>query len=104
LIDRFGVRGGSGELRSDDCPRDVNRIGEDLSPDERRRNIANAPGMPAIDASTRVRRFKCAFLKQDRAAGAVRQDQGDRIPGAPSDRFARQNSPCASNRMAAGFG
>jgi hypothetical protein len=44
----------------------------------------------AVDARARAVRFERAFIKQDRAAGAVRQDQRDRVSGAPSYRFAGQ--------------
>ena len=46
--------------------------------------------MLAVDALTRAVRFERAFIKQDRAAGAVRQDQRDSVPGAPSYRLAGQ--------------
>jgi hypothetical protein len=44
----------------------------------------------AVDALARAVRFERAFIKQDRAAGAVRQDERDRVSGAPSDRLAGQ--------------
>ena len=60
--------------------------------------------MLAVDALARAVRFERAFIKQDRAAGAVRQDERDRVSGAPSYRLAGKELAVASNRMAAGFG
>ena len=38
-------------------------------------------GVLAVDALARAVRFERAFIKQDRAAGAVRQDERDRVSG-----------------------
>ena len=46
--------------------------------------------MLAVDALARAVRFERAFIKQDRAAGAVRQDERDRVSGARSYRLAGQ--------------
>ena len=46
--------------------------------------------MLAVDALARAVRFERAFMKQDGAAGAVRQDERDRVSGASSDRLAGQ--------------
>jgi hypothetical protein len=73
-----------------DRPRDRERIGERLGADERRPDVEDTGGVLAVDPLARAVRLKRAFIKQDRAAGAVRQDQQDRVSGAPPDRFARQ--------------
>ena len=46
--------------------------------------------MLAVDALARAVRFERAFIKQDRPARAVRQDERDRVSGAPSYRLAGQ--------------
>src|SRR4029077_4189201 len=47
-------------------------------------------GVLAVDALAGAVRFERAFIKQDRAAGAVRQDERYRVSGAPSYRLAGQ--------------
>jgi hypothetical protein len=61
-----------------------------LGADERRPDVEDTSGVLAVDALARAVRFERAFIKQDRAAWAVRQDERDRVSGAPSDRLAGQ--------------
>src|ERR1700722_15515750 len=77
-------------FRAHNRPRDRDRIGERLGADERRPDVEDTGGVLAVDAIARAVRFERAFIKQDRPAGAVRQDEGDRVSGAPSDRLAGQ--------------
>ena len=90
FVDRRNALGGRLEFRAHNRPRDRDRIGERLGADERRPDVEDTGGVLAIDALARAFRFEHAFIKQDRAAGAVRQDQRDCVPGAPSYRLAGQ--------------
>ena len=70
--------------------RDRDRIGERLGADQRRPDVEDTSGVLAVDALARAVRFERAFIKQYRAARAVRQDERDRVSGAPSYRLAGQ--------------
>ena len=85
-----GTLDGCHEFRAHNRPRDRDRIGERLGADERRPDVEDTGGVLAVDALARAVRFERAFIKQDRAAGAVRQDERDRVSGAPSYRLAGQ--------------
>ena len=90
FVDRRNALGGRLEFRAHNRPRDRDRIGERLGADERRPDVEDTGGVLAVDALARAVRFERAFIKQDRAAGAVRQDERDRVSGAPSYRLAGQ--------------
>jgi hypothetical protein len=78
------------ELLGDDRPRDRDWIGEGLGSDDRGLDVGDAPAMLGRNALARAVRLKRAFEKHDRPAGAVRNDEGDRISRAPSNRLAGQ--------------
>ena len=90
FVDRRNALGGRLEFRAHNRPRDRDRIGERLGADERRPDVKDAGGMLAVDALARAVRFERAFIKQDRPAGAVRQDERDCVSGAPPNCLAGQ--------------
>ena len=90
FVDRRNALDGRPEFRAHNRPRDRDRIGERLGADERRPDVEDTGGVLAVDALAGAVRFERALIKQDRAAGAIRENERDRVSRAPSYRLAGQ--------------